>query len=78
MLELAPPSGEEIVKAFAAYMARYMPGRINDWRRPIEEDELERLSNCFRALRSYVEVPTKRANWYNEPPFVSELDQRPQ
>ena len=78
MLELPPPSDEEIVKAFAAYMARYMPGRINDWHRPIEEGELERFCDCFRALRSYVEVPTNRANWYNEPPFVSELDQRPQ
>ena len=78
MLELPPPSDEEIVEAFAAYMARYMPGRINDWNRPIEEDELERLSDCFRALRSYLEVPTNRANWYHEPPFVSGLDERPQ
>ncbi len=76
MLELPPPSDEEIVEAFAAYMARYMPGRINNWSRPIEEDELERLSDCFRALRSYLEVPTNRANWYKEPPFVSGLDQR--
>ncbi len=76
MLELRPPSDDEIGEAFAAYMARYMPGRINDWSRPIEEDELERLSDCFRALRAYVEVPANRANWYNEPPFVSVPEQR--
>ncbi len=78
MLELPPPNDEEIVEAFAAYMARYMPGRINDWSRPIEKDEFERLSDCFRALRSYIEVPANRANWYHEPPFVSGLDERPQ
>ena len=75
MLELPPPSDEEIVEAFAAYMARYMPGRMNDWTQPIKEDELERLSDCFQAIRSYIEVPTNCANWYNEPSFVSPLDQ---
>jgi hypothetical protein len=78
MLELPPPSDEEIVEDYAAYMARYMPGRINDWGRPIEEDELDRLVDCFRALRSYVEVPDNRANWYRQPPFVNALDQGPQ
>ena len=76
MLDLPAPSDEEIVEAFAVYMARYMPGRINDWSRPIEEGELERYSDCFRALRAYVEVPANRANWYNEPPFVSVAEQR--
>lgn len=71
MLELPPPSDDKIVEAYAAYMARYMPGRINDWSRPIEDDELDRLSDCFRALRTYVEVPGNRENWYKEPPFTS-------
>jgi hypothetical protein len=74
MLELPPPSDEEIVEAYAAYMARYMPGRINDWSRPIEEDELERLSDCFRTLRAYVQVPANRESWYKQPPFASGLD----
>lgn len=76
MLELPPPSYEEIVEAYAGYMARYMPGRINDWSRPIEENELERLCDCFRALRSYVEVPANREGWYKQPPFASGLHQR--
>jgi len=74
MLDLPPPSDEEIVEAFALYMARYMPGRINDWGRPIEEDELDKFASCFRALRSYVENPVNRVNWYKEPPFVSGLE----
>ena len=75
MLDAPPPSDEEIVEALAAYMARYMPGRINDWNRPIEKDELERLSDCFQALRYYVEVPANRANWYNQPIFRGGTDQ---
>jgi hypothetical protein len=71
MLELPPPSDAAIVEAFAAYMARYMPGRINDWRRPIEEEELVLLTECFLRLQAFIEAPTNRANWYNEPPFVS-------
>jgi hypothetical protein len=70
MLELPPPTEEEVVEAYSAYMARYMPGRINDWNRPIESDELDRLADCFRALRSYLENPLTRGNWYNQPPFV--------
>ena len=75
LLDLSPPSDDEIVEAYATYMARYMPGRINDWSRPVEADESERLANCFRALRAYVEVPDNRANWYKVPPFVSRRDQ---
>jgi hypothetical protein len=71
MLDVPPSTDEEIVEAYAAYMARYMPGRINDWGRPIEPDELDRLADCFRALRSYLDDPVTRANWYNQPPFVS-------
>lgn len=70
MLELPPPSEDEIVHAYAAYMARYMPGRINDWARPIEAVELEKLSACFSALRAHVELPANRATWYRQPPFV--------
>ena len=70
MLELPPPSDEEIVEAFATYMARYMPGRINDWNHPIEADDLERVSNCFRAIRAYVQDPVNCASWYLQPPFV--------
>jgi len=70
MLDRPPPEDEEIVEAYAAYMGRYMPGRINDWGRPIELDELDRLADCFRALRSYLDDPLTRDNWYNQAPFV--------
>lgn len=76
MLELPPPSDEEIVEAYAAYMARYMPGRINDWSRPIEKEELEKLSDCFQALRAYLEVPANRESWYKRPPYASGLHHR--
>jgi hypothetical protein len=75
MLNTPPSSDEEIVEAYVAYMARYMPGRVNDWSRPIEGDELDRLSVCFRALRAYVEVSANREGWYKQPPFESVLNQ---
>lgn len=71
MLDRPPPTDEEIVEAYADYMARYMPGRINDWGRPMEPDELSRLADCFHALRSYIDDSLARTNWYNQPPFVS-------
>lgn len=69
MLQLPAPSDEEIVEDFAAYIARYMPGRINDWKLPVQEEEFDRLADCFRALRSYVDVPGTREEWYNQSPF---------
>jgi hypothetical protein len=69
MLDLPPPEDEEILEAFAAYTARYMPGRINDWKLPMREEEFDKLADCFRALQSYVELPVNRETWYNQPPF---------
>jgi len=69
MLALLPPTDEEIVEAYAAHMARYMPGRINDWNRSIEPEALGNLVDCFRALRAYVDDPTVRSGWYDRPPF---------
>ncbi len=67
MLDQPSPADEDVVEAYATYMARYMPGRINDWSRPIEPDELDRFAGCFQALRSYLDVP----NWYSQPPFIA-------
>jgi hypothetical protein len=64
MLRLSPPGDDEIAEAFARYMARYMPGRINDWTRTIDEDEMGRLSACFAALREYLQVPENKDGWY--------------
>jgi hypothetical protein len=72
MLDLHPPNDAEIVYAFAAYMARYMPSRHNDWNRPITDEELNRVADCYRALQSYVEAPGIRNSWYNEPPFIGQ------
>jgi hypothetical protein len=69
MLELSVAGDDEIVEAYAAHMARYMPGRINDWGRPIEPDALDQFANCFGALRSYLAAPGVRASWYSQPPF---------
>lgn len=69
MLDQASATDEEIVDAYAAYIARYMPGRINDWTRPITSDELNKLVDCFRALCDYVAEPDNRVNWYNQPLF---------
>jgi len=70
MLDQPPPNDDEIVDAYAAYIARYMPGRINDWDRPIEPEQLDQLADCFGALRSYCNDPVSGANWYNQRPFV--------
>lgn len=70
MLAQPPATAVEIEHAYAAYLARYMPGRINDWTRPFEPDELSRLAGCFDILRRYVGNPLIRAAWYAQPPFV--------
>lgn len=72
MLRQPPPSDTEVEAAYAAYIARYMPGRINDWERRIEPEELDRLCDCFRELRRYLDVPGNRADWYLTRPFLSE------
>lgn len=70
MLALPAPDDAAIVEAFVAYMARYMPGRVNDWRRPISDEEMVLLAECFRSLRAFIEDPNNRTNWYSEPPFT--------
>ncbi len=70
MLALSPAGDEEVVEAYSTYMARYMPGRINDWGRPIEPDAQGHFAECFRALRDHL-MPDVRANWYKQPPFAT-------
>lgn len=72
MLDLPAPAGHEVEAAYAAYMARYMPGRVNDWGRPLETRDIDQLAGCFRALADYLEDPTRSANWYSQPPFCGE------
>lgn len=71
MLTLPRPSDEEIIEAYATYMARYMPGHINDWGQPLEKADILRYDKCFGALRAYLENPVNRTNWYRQSPFGS-------
>lgn len=69
MMGQPPPTDNEIVEAYAAYMARFMSGRINDWSSRFTEEELQRLTDCFRALARYVVEPANRLNWYKSAHF---------
>ena len=71
MLDQPPATDDEIEEAYAVYMARYMPGRINDWGRPIELDAVDQFADCFRTLRVYLGTPLARTDWYNQPPFAT-------
>lgn len=71
MLKRRPATDDEIVSAFAAYMSRYMPGRINDWNIPMSEPDYERLAGCFRRLSEYLALPRVRETWYEAPPFAA-------
>lgn len=74
MLDLPPATDDEIEAAYAAYLARYMPGRINDWSQPVEPEQLERYAECFRSLRLYLEDSNNYKNWYQQQPFVGSYD----
>jgi hypothetical protein len=76
MLQQPRPTDDEIVAGLAQYIARYRPGRVNDWTRPIEEAEMDRYADCFAALRTYVEAPGVRTGWYAQPPFDSPSEDR--
>ena len=71
MLDFSPASDAAIIDAFAAYMARYMLGRVNDWSKAINKEDLANLAECFRKLQLYVEKPGIQVNWYKTFPFVN-------
>lgn len=71
ILRKEEPSENEIIEAFAKYLSRYLPGRINDWNRPINEQELKNLTVCFNLLKTYVSKPENKKNWYKTYPFSS-------
>lgn len=66
MLDLSPPSHNEIVDAVSVYMSRYMLGQINDWSIPLKLVRLDKYADCFLALRDYVK---NEENWYKKGPF---------
>jgi hypothetical protein len=72
LVDQPAPSDDEIVDAYAKYMARYMPGRINDWGRAMSPEETHKYVNCFRALCAHLNCPGVRENWYSQFPLVFE------
>lgn len=76
MLAATCPAKDEIVEAYAEYMARYMLGRINDWTRPNTAEDMEHLSACFAALKDHVVQPGVRRGWYKAAPFVPKPAER--
>lgn len=64
MLTNPRPTEDEILKAFINYMLRYLPGRINDWTRPIKNEDIQILAAAFCQLRDFVGIYNNRINWY--------------
>ena len=65
LLNNEPPTDEAIVDAYAAYLAKYMPGRINDWSKPISASHFDRYAECFQALFRYLEDEKSKIDWYD-------------
>ena len=53
-LALPPPRREQIVEAYASYLAPFMPACHNDWRMRKRPDEIEGLVKLFEALETYL------------------------
>lgn len=70
MLNMSPPSNNEIVDAVSSYISRYMPGQINDWSIAYDLVELDKYAECFSALATYLESPDVLKNWYKQPEFI--------
>ncbi len=69
MLQQSPPTQSDIEEAYAAYIARYMPGRVNDWTQPLDDEHIKKYANCFESLAGYVAIPQNRESWYKQTPF---------
>lgn len=61
---------DEIVDAFAKYIQKHMPGRVNNWRVDLSENDIAVYSNCFHYLNEYLASPGVRENWYLTSPFA--------
>lgn len=66
LLKKPKPSRPQLTQAYAKYLSRYMPGRINDWSRPFQKEEIEMLVNCFKELRKYLSKPKNLKEWYQQ------------
>jgi len=64
MIELPHPTDDEILRAFKTYLSKYMPGRNNDWARPVSTAEIERLGRCFEQLKNCLSDEVVVDNWH--------------
>ena len=69
LLKRNAPSDDEVVDAYVHYIARYFPGRINDWSKPIFDEDLRKYGRSFLAIRDYLAKPETRKTWYDYAPF---------
>jgi hypothetical protein len=53
-LVAAPPNREEIVAAYAAYLAPFQPASHNDWTVRVTDQEIAAYGNLFVALRGFL------------------------
>jgi hypothetical protein len=48
------PGREEILAAYAQYLARYMPARYNDWTKPLNSEDIAKFTSCFERLKDHI------------------------
>jgi capsule polysaccharide modification protein KpsS len=53
-LDEQPPGREEIIEAYADYLAPFRPASHNDWNAPADPAEPGRFAGLFAALRRHV------------------------
>ncbi len=56
MLAQQPPSREQVLDAYARYLAHFRPAAHNDWRMRKSDEEIAGFANLFRLLRSHLEA----------------------
>lgn len=54
------PAREEIVEAFAAYLAPFYPSSENDWNEVPDDDAIDKYVRLFRLLEAHVRVVRSR------------------
>ena len=48
------PSRDEIFSAYMLYLSSYMPARYNDWKQPLNDEDIARFTTCFNRLRGHI------------------------
>jgi len=60
-----PVRRDEIVDAYASYLAPFLPASHNDWTRKVSEQEVEAYVRLFEELERYLAVKSGRRNATN-------------